>query len=283
MKQIHHFKIGNYQCTSLLDMVGERDVWQTFPNVPQDQLQAALDEVDMSADWIRHGNVLLIDTGEKKVLIDSGLSTDAGGLLVSNLAEMGLSPSDIDMILVTHGDFDHVGGLKDFPDSEIILPKESYRLWTEELERMVEEFLKLSRDRASAEQLAGMKNGRLQYPQSFPALKPRLKLVDSDTDILRGIRFIAAPGHRRDHFAVEVKSKGETVLHIVDAFRHPIHCQHPNFPCLFDSYPEQLASTIRMLMARAADSDALVYGSHFVFPGLIKIGRQESEFVWLDA
>ncbi len=282
MEQIYRFTVGNFQLTSLLDMVGERDAWQTFPNVPKEELQAALDEVGLSADWVRHGNVLLVDTGDKKVLIDTGLSTAAGGLLVGNLKQAGLFPSDIDMILVTHGDFDHVGGLRDFPEAQIVLPRESYRLWTEDVEGMLEEFLKLSKDKVSEEQLGKMRNGRLQYPNSLPAMIDRLKLVD-DEEIVPGIRFVAAPGHRRDHFAVEIQSEGATLLHVVDAFRHPIHCKHPDFPCLFDSYPDQLAKTIHELMGRAADSDAIVYGSHFIFPGLIKIGRENDEFIWLDA
>jgi glyoxylase-like metal-dependent hydrolase (beta-lactamase superfamily II) len=40
--------------------------------------------------------------------------------LVSQLAKIGHSPKDISIIIVSHFHADHVGGLKDFPDSTII-------------------------------------------------------------------------------------------------------------------------------------------------------------------
>lgn len=281
MIQTYSFKLGQYNCTSLVDMTGNRNVWETFPDVPKFALQASLDELNMSADWVRHGNVLLIETGQEKILIDAGLSSEANGLLVENLATINISPDEIDIILITHGDSDHIGGLVDFPQAQLVLPQESYRLWTEDVEGMVEEFIKLRHGKMPDEQLPAVRNGRLRYPTFLETNKERLKLLPTDTDIVPGIRFLAAPGHRRDHFAVEIQSGNETLLHVVDAFRHPIQCRHPEFPCLFDSYPQQLAQTTQQLMAHAADTNALVFGSHFIFPGLIHIQREVGKFKWV--
>lgn len=284
MNPFHKFKVGNFTCYSLIDMHGPRDMWATFPTVPKDQLQAALDEGGYSADWVRHGNVLLIDTGKYKVLVDAGLPTEGGGLLVSSLEAAGFSPDDIDVVMITHGDGDHIGGLANYTKARIVMPEDSYRLWTEDTEGMLEEFLRLLRDNMNVvgDQLAAARNGRLAYPNSFNSFKNRLDLVQPEDDILPGIRFVAAPGHRRDHFAVEVHSEGETLLHIVDAFRHPIQCKHPDFPSLFDSYPDILAKTTHMLMGRAADKNALVFGAHLWAPGLVRIEREADSFVWLD-
>src|SRR5258708_29670978 len=62
-------------------------------------------------------NTILVNTGDKLVLIDAGCGVDkfqktAGGLL-GNLAAAGYAPGDIDMILFTHAHFDPLGGLSD--------------------------------------------------------------------------------------------------------------------------------------------------------------------------
>ena len=66
-------------------------------------------------------NCLLIRTGGKNVLVDTGLGTKHGsrarsifamkaGKLVSSLARIGLQRADIDLVVLTHLHFDHAGG-----------------------------------------------------------------------------------------------------------------------------------------------------------------------------
>ena len=282
MALFHTFKLGTFNCTTLVDMSGEWDLWTLFPDMPKDEMQALLDQLGLPATWVRHGTVLLVDTGTQKVLIDTGLPSARGGQLLESLASAGLSPSDIDTIFLTHGDGDHIGGLANFPDSQIIMPQESYHLWTEDEDGMVEEFIKLFRGKRTAAELAGMDKGRRAFPRHLANLQDRLTQVAPQDEFLPGFRFIPAPGHRRDHVAVEITSGAETLLHIADGFRHPLHCIRPDYYSLFDSYPEQLAKSAEMLMANAADNNSLVFGAHLPFPGLIKVSRQDPKFKWID-
>ena len=282
MALFHTFKLGEFDCTTLVDMSGEWDVWTLFPAMPRDETQALLDKLSLSPTWVRHGTVLLVDTGTQKVLIDTGLPSARGGQLITSLAAAGLTPRDIDTIFLTHGDGDHIGGLANFPDSKIIMPRESYRLWTEDENGMVEEFTKLFRGKRTAEELANMEKGRRLFPHRLPDLESRLTLADPHEQFLPGFRYIPAPGHRRDHVALEIQSGTSHLLHIADGFRHPLHCIRPDYYSLFDSYPEQLAESAKMLLAQAADSDALVFGAHLPFPALIKIGREGDHFKWID-
>ena len=79
---IFRFKLGDFNCVVINDVVG----WQT--------------------------NVLLVDTGLHQVLIDTGNgdATSPHGLFLERLEATGISPADIDVVVLTHADSDHIGG-----------------------------------------------------------------------------------------------------------------------------------------------------------------------------
>jgi glyoxylase-like metal-dependent hydrolase (beta-lactamase superfamily II) len=57
---------------------------------------------------VHSGNVYLI-TGARPILIDCG-SSRAVPTLLRNLAHLGLAITDIDLVVATHGDYDHIQG-----------------------------------------------------------------------------------------------------------------------------------------------------------------------------
>lgn len=54
-----------------------------------------------------HGLSLLLETGTKKILVDAGQS----GAVVHNLSLLGFHPGELDAIAISHGHYDHTGGL----------------------------------------------------------------------------------------------------------------------------------------------------------------------------
>jgi len=59
----------------------------------------------LSAEW---GYSVLIKAADKTILFDTGTS----GIAVENAYNMGLDLTDVDMIVLSHGHYDHTGGLK---------------------------------------------------------------------------------------------------------------------------------------------------------------------------
>ncbi len=55
------------------------------------------------------GLSMLVETGEKKILFDTGAGTAA----MMNVVNMDIDLSDVDCIVLSHGHFDHTGGLYD--------------------------------------------------------------------------------------------------------------------------------------------------------------------------
>jgi 7,8-dihydropterin-6-yl-methyl-4-(beta-D-ribofuranosyl)aminobenzene 5'-phosphate synthase len=64
-----------------------------------------------------HGLSILIETDEgKKVLVDTGASPMVFG---HNLSLLGFKPSDIDAVFISHGHYDHMGGLVSMIDAGV--------------------------------------------------------------------------------------------------------------------------------------------------------------------
>jgi len=54
-----------------------------------------------------HGLSMLLETGGSRILIDAGQSS----AVVHNLGLLSIAPSSLDMIAISHGHYDHTGGL----------------------------------------------------------------------------------------------------------------------------------------------------------------------------
>src|ERR1700758_4558174 len=71
-------------------------------------------------------NTILVDTGDKLVLIDAGCGVDkfqnTNGRLLGHLASAGYAPGDIDLILFTHLHFDHLWGISDAKNASLLFP-----------------------------------------------------------------------------------------------------------------------------------------------------------------
>ncbi len=59
------------------------------------------------AEW---GLSVLIDTGRKKILLDAGTSD----LYMENACALGVNLQDVDALVISHGHFDHTGGVPSF-------------------------------------------------------------------------------------------------------------------------------------------------------------------------
>src|SRR3984893_17392833 len=87
-------------------------------------------------------NTLLVNTGDKLLLIDAGCGVDkfqnTNGRLLGHLASAGFAPGDIDMILFTHCHFDHLWGVSDsknasllFPSAELVASETEVSFWSD--------------------------------------------------------------------------------------------------------------------------------------------------------
>ena len=107
-----------------------------------------------------HGLSYYIESGDKKILFDTGQS----GSFIQNAEKLGVDLKDVDYLILSHGHFDHAGGISDFLElnkkavfilkSEAMLDKFSYKKYIGmprgirlPMERMLilDSYLKISR------------------------------------------------------------------------------------------------------------------------------------------
>jgi len=279
MELIYKFKIGSINCCSLKSNSREVDVRTEFLQLEQDNLLQAMNQCGYTDFTTEVGfNNLFFQHAGRTVLVDCG---DGNDELINSLAQLGKTAEDIDLLIITHSDFDHIGGLDLFKNAEIVFPKQAYDAWTTTAvrEQMLEDFKRVFSVFLDIDFVAKGVEYREDYgSQKLPSLWKRMRLVEAEEEILPGVRLVYTPGHRPDHYAVEINSENETLLHIADGFRHKVQFHNPNWHTIYDSNPDQTAESLLYIIQRALSKKATLYGSHFTFPGLATVTGNSISF-----
>src|SRR6202011_4559862 len=222
-------------------------------------------------------NTILVNTGDKLVLIDAGCGVDkfqnTTGRLLGHLASAGYAPGDIDMILFTHCHFDHLWGISDgknasllFPSAEFVASETEVAFW-------------------SAPELPGKVSPNQQPLVTQANLKlasPRLRLIKAGAEVAPGGATFDTAGHTPGHMSVQISSGREEMLLSGDVVvNSAVSFLHPEWPFGFD-LDVPLATKARMaFLDRAAADKTLVGSYHLPFPGFGHIVREGSGYRWL--
>jgi glyoxylase-like metal-dependent hydrolase (beta-lactamase superfamily II) len=87
-------------------------------------------------------NILVVDTGRERILVDTGFGEKIGPPfgsfpgLEANLRRAGILSESIDLVVISHGHLDHIGGLVTksgalaFPKAQFVFVDTEWNYWT---------------------------------------------------------------------------------------------------------------------------------------------------------
>ncbi len=173
-------------------------------------------------------NLLLIETDERKILVDTGLGNrltekqtkiynPSAFVLPASLGGLGIKDKDITDVVMTHLHFDHAGGIiSDIAGRDLLtFPRARYWIQAQEW-NMAKEPDALNRAAYSFEQQLALLER-----------KGNLMLVDGDTEICEGVFLKHTGGHTVGSQIVEITTDEGFYIYAGDIIATMLHLSAP--------------------------------------------------------
>jgi glyoxylase-like metal-dependent hydrolase (beta-lactamase superfamily II) len=231
------FKMGDFELAWLNGGCFELDGGTMFGVVPKILWQKKY-PVD-NENYIPHSAwPILVKTPGKLVLIDSGLGNKLTEKqkkifrvkeewsLIDDLKSLGIQREDIDIVILTHYDFDHAGGIvmqEEKGRFSLTFPHARHVIQKEEWEDVMN---------------PNVRSINTYWPINIDLLKEsvNLELVEGDREVSKGIKVFPSGGHTRGHQIVWIESGGGVALHMADLL--PTHAHfNPLWIMAYDNFP----------------------------------------------
>jgi glyoxylase-like metal-dependent hydrolase (beta-lactamase superfamily II) len=270
-------KVGSFEVTQFAE--GAR----TFPmpdgfvrNVPKEQALAAAEAAYMPKGMVTVPfNPVLVNTGSKLVLFDTGYGPDAAppvGRLIPHMAAAGIDPKSIDIVVLTHLHPDHANGIRSasgmtFPNAEIKVPAQDWAFW-------------MSDDHMARAQSNNMMKGYFANVRKvFAGLQDKVTKYDWNKEVAPGITAFETSGHTPGHTSFTVQSGSAKMLIQADVTNIPeLFLRHPDWHVAYDVDPERAVRTRRRFYDMASSEKTLISGFHFSFPSMGYVEKDGKDF-----
>ena len=220
-------------------------------------------------------NCLLLELDGSRVLVETGNGNKWSAkeraiygiedrTVETALGEVGVSPAQIDLVIVTHLHFDHAGGLTrlgpngeldlTFPNAEIIVQQQE---WDDALARR------------------STMNGTYLASHLDP-IADRVRPVNGEAMITDGLRVMPTPGHTWGHQAVLFEDADGTICFPGDLMPTRNHVGR-SWSMGYDMLPYDTLLTKETVLARAADERWRLILDHEPGEPVVVVDRDESK------
>jgi glyoxylase-like metal-dependent hydrolase (beta-lactamase superfamily II) len=254
-----HLTLGQFELHAVVDGTFALDGGQMFGVVPKPLWERkapadARNRVRLSL------TCLLIRNGRQIILVETGIGEKFDAkfkdvydvrhppTLLSSLAELGLRPEDIHIVINTHLHFDHCGWNTRREDGKTAptFPRARYLIQRGEWERAVNPS---ERERAS------------YLPEFFLPAESQTEFLEGDAEVVPGVRVEVVPGHTRHLQGVRIESGDECAFFISDTVPTAVHLPYP-WIMSFDLYPMETLASKKRLLPELAERRAIVVFPH---------------------
>jgi glyoxylase-like metal-dependent hydrolase (beta-lactamase superfamily II) len=153
----------------------------------------------------------LLRDGERTILVDTGFDPEVGRSRgrtclvepLAALAAMGVEPSDVSTVIVTHFHYDHIGNLAAFEGAEVVVPQAELDFWSGPLAARKQYADHVDRDAVGyIEGLAG---------------EDRFRTSGEREEVVPGVESICVGGHSPGQTVLVVETAGGKVVLASDA------------------------------------------------------------------
>ncbi len=223
-------------------------------------------------------NAFLVKTPEANVLIDAGY----GRKLFDNLASVGVSPEQINIVFLTHMHGDHIGGLlRDgkvaFPNAVLYIAEPEVAYWTS-----TEVMNSMPENRRGG--FVSAQNVVNAYKQDATFSEFELLSIDNAMQMMEGITGYEAFGHTPGHTAFLLQSKGEQLL-IWGDLTHimPIQMPYPELSVTYDVDPKMAAESRKKILEFVTANKIPIAGMHIAYPAIGTVEEYGNGYKFIPA
>jgi glyoxylase-like metal-dependent hydrolase (beta-lactamase superfamily II) len=282
----YRFKIGDFQATVISDGYGQLPVGPVLAmNAPEAELAAVLKANFMQPVIQATSNILVVDTGRERILVDTGFGETLGPSfgnfpgLGANLSRAGITPESIDLVVMSHGHLDHIGGLVTksgalaFPKAQFVFVDTEWNYWTGS---------RYESEVNSSPMPDSFKKGFIGAArENLPPVAARSRFVRQGGEITSGVHYVAAAGHSPSHATILFTSGNEQLMHMADIAHNPVtSLQHPDWTPIFDYAPAQAINARNAILDHVATDRIMAMGYHFPFPAIGHVVRYDTAYRW---
>lgn len=230
--------------------------------------------VDGGADEIAlaPSNIPLLVTLDDVILIDVGAGenkNENAGLLDANLARVGVTHSDVTLVVLNHAHSCQVWGLLRsdemlrYESARYIMSAADWSFWMDDSNQPATDYKQLTRTITR---------------QALSALLGRIALVEDGDEILPGMRVMVSSGHTPGHISLVLESDIPLIITGDAVASDIVSFEHPEWSFGFDVDAEQAGRTRRHLLGQADEEQARLLGFRWHYPGVGRAERSGSAF-----
>jgi glyoxylase-like metal-dependent hydrolase (beta-lactamase superfamily II) len=282
----YRFKIGDFQATVISDGYGQIPIGPILAmNASEAELAPLLKANFMQPVIQATNNMLVVDTGRERILVDTGfgekLDPSFGRFprLEANLRRAAITPESIDLVVISHGHLDHIGGLVTksgapaFPKAQFVFVDTEWNYWTGS---------RYESEVNSSPMPDPFKKATIGAArENLPPVADRSRFVRQGGEITTGAHYVAAAGHSPFHASILFTSGEEQFVHMGDIAHNPVtSLQHPDWTPVFDYEPAQAIKSRKAILDRVATDQVMVMGYHFPFPAIGHVVRRDTAYHW---
>jgi glyoxylase-like metal-dependent hydrolase (beta-lactamase superfamily II) len=281
--QVCHFQVGNFDCLIISDSdePGRLEIDAGFANMDLSLVRQWLQTNGKPTDHFHiDWNCLFVNTGRHRVVIDTGIGDmdPTMGRFVARLKRAGVDPDSVDVVVLSHGDADRIGGTID-PEGKLTFSKARHVMCHREWAFWASGKIRLP---AKAEQDEETRRFMRAWRKTrFSKFEHRLSMVANGAEIVPGIIATTAAGHTPGHMVLKIESARERFWYGADLVHHPMQVENPGWCSVFDYDPERTEATRIRILSEAAEANVPLQFVHMPFPGVGRVVNRDGGLVWV--